>query len=91
MFRFNHPFLCVQILFKSLKTDYLTLFYKYNFLSNPKKGYIIAGDFNPTSNGFRPAKLARYSKLKQIIKNPTRGSNILDLLFADISTFFETP
>jgi hypothetical protein len=29
--------------------------------------------------------------LKQIIKNPTRGSNTLDLLFTDISTFFETP
>jgi hypothetical protein len=29
--------------------------------------------------------------LKQTIKNPTRGSNTLDLLFIDISTFFDTP
>ncbi len=52
---------------------------------------ILISESPSTSNGFRPAKLARYSKLKQIIRNPTRGSNILDLLFTDISTFFETP
>ncbi len=71
--------------------DYFYSCYDILTSESPSTSFIIAGDFNPTSNGFRPAKLARYSKLKQIIRNPTRGSNIFDLLFTDISTFFETP
>jgi hypothetical protein len=71
--------------------DYFYSCYDILISESPSTSFIIAGDFNPTSNGFRPAKLVRYSKLKQIIKNPTRGSNTLDLLFTDISTFFETP
>ncbi len=56
--------------------DYFYGCYDILISESPRTSFIIAGDFNPTSNGCRPAKLARYSKLKQIIKNPTRGSNI---------------
>ena len=53
--------------------------------------FIVVGDFNLTGNGFHPKAITRNSKLKQIIKEPTRGSNILDLVFTDISAMFEPP
>ena len=58
---------------------------------SPNTSFIAVGDFNPTGNGFHPKSITRHSKLKQIIKEPTRGSNILDLVFTDISAMFESP
>ena len=56
----------------------------FNLISeSPNTSFILAGDFNLTGNGFHPKAKTRHSKLKQIIKEPTRGSNILDLVFTD--------
>ena len=53
--------------------------------------FIVVGNVNPTGNGFYSKAITRHSKLKQIIKEPTRGSNILDLVFTYASAMFESP
>ena len=49
--------------------------------------FIIAGDFNPTSNGF----LQKYVSRRQVVKQLTRGRNTLDLIFTNIAEFYECP
>ena len=44
---------------------------------------IVAGDFNPTDNGFNPKILTKHCDFKQVIKEPTRNANILDLIFTN--------
>ena len=71
--------------------DYFYNCYDTLISESPNTSLIVAGDFNPTGNGFHPKSITRHSKLKQIIKEATRGSSILDLVFTDISAMFESP
>ena len=41
--------------------------------------FIDAGDFNPTSNGFQIKSITNPCQFK-LVKNLTRGTNILDLI-----------
>ncbi len=49
------------------------------------------GDFNPTSNGFQNRYLKIHCNLKQVVKKATRGNNTLDLIFTNISGFYQVP
>ena len=71
--------------------DYFYNCYDTSISESSYTSFIVVGDFNPTGNGFCSKAITRHSKLKQIIEDPTRGSNILDLVFTDISALFETP
>ena len=51
--------------------------------SHPNAGIIIAGDFNQ----FKHSHLCNLFNLKQTVKHPTRGNNILDKVFTNISKF----
>jgi hypothetical protein len=53
----------------------------------------VAGDFNPCSNGFDIKCLSDYCdfNLKQVVKDPTRNSYILDLLFTNMSSHYNPP
>ena len=53
--------------------------------------FIIAEDFNPTSNGFLQKHISRHCNMKQVVKQPTRGRNTLDLIFTNIAEFYECP
>ena len=53
--------------------------------------FIIAGDFNPTSNGFLQKYISRHCNMKEVVKQPTRGRNTLDLIFTNIAEFYECP
>lgn len=52
------------------------------------RALIIAGDFN---HGFQQKHFNRHCNLKQIIKQPTRKSNALELIFSNIAISFEVP
>ena len=53
---------------------------------------ILEGDFNPTtSNGFQQKRLERHCNLKQIVMQPTRDTNTLDLIFTHMVDCYETP
>ena len=71
--------------------DYFNNCYDTLISESSNTSFIAVGDFSPTGNGFHPKSITRHSKPKQIIKEPTRGSNILDLVFTDISAMFESP
>jgi hypothetical protein len=53
--------------------------------------FIIAGDFNPTSNGFKSRFLKIHCNLKQVVKEATRNTSILDLIFTNVNHFYEVP
>ena len=71
--------------------DYFYNCYDTLISESPNTSFNVVGDFNRTGNGFHSEAITRHSKLKQIIKEATRGSNILHLVFTDISTMFESP
>ena len=48
----------------------------------PNAGIVILGDFNK----FHPGYLASFFNLTQVVKKPTRGSNILDKIYTTLST-----
>jgi hypothetical protein len=58
---------------------------------SPNMSIIAAGDFNPASNGFSTNIINRQCHLKQVIKEPTRNSTILDLMLTDIHKFYQVP
>ena len=60
---------------------------------SPETGFIVAGDFNPCSNGFDMKCLSDYCdyNLKQVVKDPTRNSNILDLIFTNMGSHYNPP
>jgi exonuclease III len=73
-------------------------FYEYFYdcydklcLESPNSAFIVAGDFNPTSNGFQNRCLKIHCNLKQVVKKATRGNNILDLMFTNIADFYQIP
>ena len=76
----------------------LELFYDHFFdcydkliFESSNTSFIVAGDFNPATNRFQPKYIGKQCHLKQIVKGPTRGANILDLIFTNIREFYESP
>ena len=55
--------------------------------ANPGSGVILAGDFNQ----FKHRQLRNSFNLKQVVKHATRGTNILDKLFTNISKYHKCP
>jgi hypothetical protein len=53
--------------------------------------FIVACDFNPTNNGFQIKSISNMCHLNQVVKNPTRGTNMLDLIFTNCGDFFKPP
>ena len=73
-------------------------FYEYFYncydklcMESPNSAFIVAGDFNPTSNGFQNRYLKTHCNFKQVVKKATRGNNILDLIFTNIAGFYQVP
>ena len=60
---------------------------------SPDTGFIAAGDFNPCSNSFDAKYLTKYCdvNLEQVVKAPTRNSNILNLIFTNIGIYYNPP
>ena len=67
--------------------EHLTTKLDVAFSMHPNAGIILAGDFNrcPVST------ILRHFTLKQIVKQPTRGNAILDLILTNMSNFCNTP
>jgi hypothetical protein len=70
-----------------MNTEAVESFYEYccycydTLISeSPNTSIIITGDFNPLSNGFQKRVL---KKLNRVIRTPTRGKAILDLILTD--------
>jgi hypothetical protein len=55
--------------------------------SHPNSGIILTGDFNQ----FKHQRLCSSFSLKQIVNQGTRGNNILDKVFTNISKYYDTP
>ena len=55
--------------------------------SHPNSGIILTGDFNE----FRHRRLCSSFNLMQIVNHATRGDNILDKVFTNISKYYDIP
>ena len=53
----------------------------------PNNGTILLGDFNK----LKVSRIQNAFKLKQVVKFPTRGRNILDLILTDLDKFYDSP
>lgn len=53
----------------------------------PNAGIILMGDFNR----FNYRNICNNFNFRQIVKNPTRGSAILDLIITNLSGFYDVP
>ena len=53
----------------------------------PNNGTILLGDFNK----LKVSRIQNTFKLKQVVKFPTRGRNILDLILTDLDKFYDSP
>ena len=53
----------------------------------PNCGIILLGDFNDLETSI----LSTRHNLKQVVKAPTRGSSILDLIISNLSKYYQTP
>jgi hypothetical protein len=71
--------------------DYFCYCYDKLKSKSPCTAIIAAGDFNPDSNGLNIRKITRQCHIKQIVKTPTRGNAVLDLIITDIHKFYEDP
>ena len=73
--------------------DYFYSCYDKVSSESPETGFIVAGDFNPCSNGFDRKCLSDYCdyNLKQVVKDPTRNSNILDHIFTNMGSHYNPP
>ncbi|XP_033111173.1 uncharacterized protein LOC117112210 [Anneissia japonica] len=56
---------------------------------SPRAGLIICGDFNEVRH--KIGRLCSATGLKQIVKQPTRGTNTLDLIVTNLVNYFEEP
>ena len=56
-----------------------------NLARFPNSGIILMGDFNK----FNPGPLISSFDLKQIVKEPTRSTNILDKIYTSISMYYD--
>lgn len=82
----------------SISPNDLEVFYVYfqscyDILSTEScdTAFIVAGDFNPSSNGFKQRVLNIHCNFKQIVKEATRNTNILDLIFTNVCQYYEVP
>ena len=71
--------------------DYFCYCYDKLKSESPCTAMIAAGDFNPDSNGLNIRTITRQCHIKQIVKAPTRGNAVLDLITTDIHKFYEDP
>ena len=71
--------------------DYFCYCYDKLKSESPSTAIIAAGDFNPDSNGLNIRTITRQCHIKQIVKTPTRGNALLNLIFTDIHNFYEDP
>ena len=62
-----------------------------NDLESSDTAFIVAGDFNPSSSGFQQKHSARHCDFRQVVKQPTRSTNTLDLIFTNIVDCYEDP
>ena len=81
-----------------MNTEAVESFYEYccycydSFISESSNtSIIITGGFNALCNGFQERVLKKHCKLKQVIRTPTRGNAILDLILTNAHSFYETP
>ena len=58
---------------------------------SPNASIIASGDFNPTSNGFKERVIINHCQLKQVVKKPTKGTAILDLILSNAHPFYVKP
>ena len=71
--------------------DYINTCYDKLCVESPHTAIILGGDFNPASNGFQQKRLKRHCNLKQIVVQPTRKANTLDLILTDMADCYDTP
>ena len=71
--------------------DYFQSCYDKLATESRDTAFIIAGDFNPSSNGFSPRFINTHCNLKQVVKEPTRNHSILDFIFTNVSHLYELP
>ena len=71
--------------------DYFQSCYDILTAESCDTAFIIAGDFNPTCNGFKPRNLNIHCSFKQVINEATRNTSILDLIFTNVDQFYEAP
>ncbi len=71
--------------------DYFQSCYDILTTESRDTAFIIAGDFNPTSNGFKSRFLNIHCNLKQVVKEATRNTSILDLIFTNVNYFYKVP
>ena len=76
----------LEIFYEYFQSCYDTL-----MLESCDTAFIIAGDFNPSSNGFRSRVLNTHCNLKQVINKATRNDSILDLIFTNIKSLYKDP
>ena len=90
--------LCICCIYLPPSQSDMETFYEYFYdcydklcLESQCSAFIVAGDFNPTSNGFHDRYLKIHCNFKQVVKNTTRGNNILDLIFTNVADFYQIP
>ena len=71
--------------------DYFQSCYDTLTTESRDTAFIIAGDFNPTSNGFKSRFLKIHCNLKQVVQEATRNTSILDLIFTNVNHFYKVP
>ena len=73
--------------------DHFQSYYDILTTENPDTGSIAAGNFNPCSNSFDAKYPTKYCdvNLKQVVKAPTRNSNVLDLIFTNVGMYYNPP
>ena len=54
---------------------------------HPQTGIALVGDFNQLPEW----TITKHFKLQQVVKEPTRGANILDKCFTNLQTYYEKP
>jgi hypothetical protein len=69
------------------KLDHITENLDSILSSHPNPGIILTGDFNQ----FKHQRLCSSFSLKQIVNQPTRGNNISEKVFTNISRYYDTP
>ena len=73
---------------KTKLIDHLSLTLQDLLLEHPGAGVIFAGDRNDLSVG---RLLGIDPSLRQVVKDPTHGSKILDVILTNISSFYNDP
>ena len=69
--------------------DYFQSCYDTLTTESRDTAFIIADDFNPNSNGLKSRFLKIHCNLKQVVKEATRNTSILDLIFTNVNHFYE--